>query len=67
MRQFEGDKEVQAKRIVKSAGEAYYFSHETITKLDNGEIEFVDSYGRTLEPSHFWAGLNGMNGVLKVV
>ena len=52
-------------RIVRDAGKAYYFSHETVKKYENGEIEFVDDTGRNLKPSYFGAGLAGMTGVLK--
>jgi len=54
------------KRIVKEEGFAYYFSHETITKMENGELEFVDNKDRLLEPEYIGAGLHGMNGVLRV-
>ena len=56
---------VGVQRLVGKAGKAYYFSHETVKKLEAGEIEFVDLDGRTLKPSYFGAGLAGMNGTLK--
>ena len=54
-------------RIVKKAGEAYYFSHETIKRMERGELEFIDNDGNCLKPSYFGSGLHGMNGVLKAV
>ena len=53
------------KEIIKEAGKAYYFSHETITKIENKTIKFIDKNGDELKPSYFGAGLNGMNGILK--
>ena len=54
-------------RLVKKAGEAYYFSHETIDKMDSGDLEFIDSKGNLLKPIYFGAGLHGMNGTLNPV
>ena len=54
-------------RIVKKAGKAYYFSHETIAKMEKRKLVFEDSEGRELQPSYFGAGLHGMNGILKAV
>lgn len=51
--------------IVKKADRAYYFSHDTITKLESGEIRFIDANGSELKVSYFGAGLDGMNGILK--
>lgn len=53
--------------IVKEAGKAYYFSHETIKNMESGKIKFVDADGNELKPSYFGAGMNGMNGVLKAI
>ena len=55
------------KKIVKKAGEAYYFSHETIKNMESGKIKFVDVNGNELKPIYFGAGMNGMNGVLKAL
>jgi hypothetical protein len=55
------------KTIVKERNKAYYFSHETIEKLEAGKIRFVDSAGVELKPNYFGAGLSGMNGILKAV
>jgi hypothetical protein len=52
--------------IVKKAGEAYYFSHDLIKKMESGEIRFIDRDGSQLKPSYFGAGLGGMNGILKL-
>lgn len=54
-------------RLVKKAGEAYYFSHETIGKMDSNKLEFIDNEGNLLKPSYFGAGMHGMNGTLKPV
>ena len=51
-------------QITAEQGKAYYFSHETITKLESGAISFVDADGTELRPSYFGAGLHGMNGTL---
>jgi hypothetical protein len=51
--------------IVKKTDEAYYFSHDTITKMESGEIRFIDANGSELKVSYFGAGLGGMNGILK--
>ena len=53
------------KEIIKEANKAYYFSHETITKIEAKTIKFVDKNGTELKPSYFGAGLHGMNGTLK--
>jgi hypothetical protein len=56
---------VGVQRLVRNAGQSYYFSHETVKQYEAGEIEFVDKSGHTLKPSYFGAGLSGMNGTLK--
>tara|TARA_R110002126_G_scaffold89764_2_gene214307 strand:- start:418 stop:654 length:237 start_codon:yes stop_codon:yes gene_type:complete len=51
--------------IVKKTDTAYYFSHDTITKMESGEIRFIDANGAELKVSYFGAGLGGMNGIFK--
>jgi hypothetical protein len=52
--------------ITKKSGEAYYFSHEIISKYENGEVRFIDANGSVLKPSYFGAGMSGMNGTLSI-
>ena len=50
--------------ITRAVGEAYYFSHDTIKKIEKKEIRFIDKNGKELKPSYFGAGMGGMNGTL---
>ena len=61
------DESNDVKRIVKRAGAAYYFSHETIKNYEKGLIVWEDSAGNKLAPNYFGAGLHGMNGTLKPI
>jgi hypothetical protein len=56
---------VGVQRLVRNAGQSYYFSHETVKQYEAGEIEFTDKDGRVLKPSYFCAGMTGMSGTLR--
>lgn len=53
--------------IVKTEGKAYYFSHETIQKIESNQLKFINADGEKLIPKYFGAGLHGINGTLQAL